>query len=65
MLLDSNRGKWKCVKGRIVFSDKALEDEYNFFGVEPDADAARWQRDFGDSGQQSIESTRAKEMSGR
>ncbi len=50
MLLDANRSKWKCVKGRLVFSDKALEDEYNFFGVEPGADAARWQRDFGETG---------------
>ena len=48
MLLDQNRKKWKCVKGQLVFDDKALEDEYNFFKVEPDADAARWQRDFGD-----------------
>ena len=51
MLLDGNRSKWKCVKGRLVFSDKAVEDEYNFFCVEPDADAARWQRDFGDTGE--------------
>jgi len=51
MLLDGNRGKWKCVKGQLVFSDKAVEDEYNFFCVEPDADAARWQRDFGDTGE--------------
>lgn len=50
MLLDGNRSKWKCVKGRLVFSDKALEDEYNFFEVEPSADAARWQRDFGETG---------------
>ena len=46
-LLDVNRGKWRVVKGAVVWDDPRLERQFRIFGREPSAAATRWERDFG------------------
>ena len=46
-LLDVNRGKWRVVKGAVIWDDPRLERQFRIFGREPSAAATRWERDFG------------------
>ena len=46
-LLDENRSAWKIQKGKIVFSDPKLEEDYKLFSHPVDAATMRWKRDFG------------------
>lgn len=46
-LLDANRGKWRVVKGAVIWDDPRLERQFRIFGREPSAAATRWERDFG------------------
>ena len=46
-LLEANRGKWRVVKGAVIWDDPKLERQFRIFGREPSAAATRWERDFG------------------
>ena len=46
-LLEANRGKWRVVKGAVIWDDPKLERQFRIFGREPSAGASRWERDFG------------------
>lgn len=46
-LLEANRGKWRVVKGAVIWDDPKLERQFRIFGREPSAGATRWERDFG------------------
>ena len=46
-LLDENRGRWRVVKGAVIWDDPRLERQFRIFGREPSAAASRWERDFG------------------
>ena len=46
-LLETNRGRWRVVKGSVLWDDPKLERQFRIFGREPSAAATRWERDFG------------------
>ncbi len=46
-LLDSRRTGWRVEDGRIVFTDRSLEKEFEYLLRDADPAAIRWRRDFG------------------
>ncbi len=48
-LLNSNRGKWHVIRGKVEWSDTALAREFEFLRRDADPAAVRWRRDFGTS----------------
>ena len=50
MLLDDHRAVWRTERGRIVFSDPKVEEDFRFYTMPTDGSAARWKRDFGQKG---------------
>ena len=46
-LLETNRGRWRVVKGMVLWDDPKLERQFRIFGRELSAGATRWERDFG------------------
>ena len=45
-MLRANRGKWHVRKGKVLWSDKALEKEFGFLSLEVNPSTARWEKDF-------------------
>ena len=46
-LLVGNRGKWRCLNGRVVWNDATLANEFEYFRREAGQSAARLRRDPG------------------
>ena len=44
--LDANRGKWHSVKGKVIWTDATLANEFEYFKHEVSPSAVRWRKDF-------------------
>ena len=44
-LLDDNRGKWRTHKGKVIFTDTQLENEFKLITTQTDAAAIRWRKE--------------------
>lgn len=45
-LLDANRGKWHCKKGKVDWTDATLANEFEYFRRDVSPSAVRWRKDF-------------------
>lgn len=45
-LLEANRGKWHSKKGKVVWTDATLANEFEYFRRDVSPSAVRWRKDF-------------------